>query len=75
MTLAPLPAAFYARDARAVARDLLGRIIVSTVGGRRCVARIVETEAYLGPADPASHAAGVRRTPRNEAMYGPPGLA
>ncbi|MFI5280798.1 MAG: DNA-3-methyladenine glycosylase [Gemmatimonadales bacterium] len=70
----PLGQWFYARDAASVARDLLGRLLISTVGGRRCVARIVETEAYLGPHDPASHAAGWRRTPRNEVMYGVPGL-
>ncbi len=70
----PLGPTFYARDAATVARDLLGRLLVSTVGRRRCVARIVETEAYLGPHDPASHAANWRRTPRNEVMYGRPGL-
>ena len=72
---AALPPSFFARDAASVARDLLGRLLVSTVGGRRCVVRIVETEAYLGPGDPASHAAGGRRTPRTEVMYGTPGLA
>jgi len=74
ITPRPLRRSFYARDAATVARELLGRLLVSTAGGRRCVARIVETEAYLGPHDPASHAAGWRRTPRNEVMYGPPGL-
>jgi DNA-3-methyladenine glycosylase len=54
---------------------LLGRLLVSCIGGRRCVVRIVETEAYLGPDDPASHAAAGRRTSRNEVMYGEPGLA
>jgi DNA-3-methyladenine glycosylase len=39
------------------------------------VARIVETEAYVGPHDPACHAAGWRRTPRTEVLYGEPGLA
>jgi DNA-3-methyladenine glycosylase len=71
----PLPARFYSRDTRLVARDLLGRDLISTIGGRRCVVRIVETEAYLGPHDPASHAAGGHRSRRNESMYGPPGLA
>ncbi len=75
MRPAPLPAAFYARDAASVARDLLGRLLVSQVGGRRAVVRIVETEAYTGPHDGASHAAGWHRSRRNAAMYGPPGRA
>jgi DNA-3-methyladenine glycosylase len=75
VTPRPLPLRFYARDTVRVARDLLGRLLVSTVGGRRCVARIVETEAYVGPHDPACHAAFWRRTPRNEVLYGEPGLA
>ncbi|MBI4543420.1 MAG: DNA-3-methyladenine glycosylase [Gemmatimonadetes bacterium] len=75
MSPEPLPSAFFARPTKTVARDLLGRLIVSTVDGGRCVARIVETEAYLGPDDPASHAAGWRRTARNEVMYGEPGRA
>ena len=75
MTPRPLPRRFFARDAERVARDLLGCLVVSTVGGRRCVGRIVETEAYLGPHDPASHAALWHKSARNEAMYGPPGHA
>jgi len=71
----PVPASFFARGAVSVARDLLGRILVSEVGGSRCAVRIVETEAYTGPADPASHAFGWHRSPRNEVMYGPPGHA
>ncbi len=71
----PLPAGFHARPARDVARDLLGRLLVSTVGGRRCAVRIVEVEAYTGPRDAASHAAGWHRSPRNDVMYGPPGRA
>jgi DNA-3-methyladenine glycosylase len=59
-----------------VARALLGARIVSTVGGRRTAGVIVETEAYLGPDDPASHAS-TRGGPtdRNRAMFGPPGRA
>ncbi|HEX9395057.1 MAG TPA: DNA-3-methyladenine glycosylase [Gemmatimonadales bacterium] len=71
----PLAARFYARDTLVVARALVGKILVSDVGGRRTAGRIVETEAYLGPHDPACHAWGGRRTPRLEALYGPPGTA
>jgi len=73
--LRPLPPGFYARDTVVVAQALLGQLLVSEVGGRRCLARIVETEAYVGPHDPACHAAGWRRTPRTEVLYRPPGLA
>jgi DNA-3-methyladenine glycosylase len=67
---------FFRRPAEAVARDLLGARLVSEVGGARCVAEIVETEAYVGPHDEASHAAArFGRTRRNEAMFGPPGIA
>lgn len=56
------------------ARGLLGSTLVSTVDGERTVAVIVETEAYAGPDDPASHAATARgRTTRNRAMFGPAG--
>ena len=71
-----LDPSFYARPSEVVARDLLGCELVSTVDGRRCVGRIVETEAYHGPDDEASHAAArIGRTARNEAMFGRPGLA
>ena len=56
-----------------VARALLGRVIVSTIGGVRTAGRIVETEAYLGGEDPASHAWGFRRTGRNRGLFGPEG--
>lgn len=79
--LAPAPgealsADFYRRTAGTVARDLLGRLLVSDVGGERTAGRVVETEAYTGPEDAASHAAAdVGRTERNDPMFGPPGTA
>lgn len=71
----PLPSSFYARPTELVARRLLGHLVVSTVGGRRTAGRIVETEAYLGPHDPACHAFGGRRTARTDGLFGPPGTA
>ncbi len=53
-----------------VARDLLGKFIVRRYRGRLVQAMIAETEAYKGPRDLASHAAGGRRTPRVEPLYG-----
>lgn len=64
-----VPRAFYARPADVVARDLLGRLLIHDAGGVAAAVRIVETEAYLGAPDRASHAFGGRRTARNEAMY------
>lgn len=70
------PQVFFAREAEQVARDLLGARLVSTVGGVRCAVRLVETEAYTGPEDEASHAAArIGRTARNDPMFGPPGRA
>lgn len=70
----PLPRDFYDRDTVQVARDLLGCTLHREVDGRRLVARVVETEAYVGPHDRACHASkGL--TPRTEPMFGPPGHA
>jgi DNA-3-methyladenine glycosylase len=66
-----LPRDFYTRcDPLVVARELLGKLlIVPAEDGTRVSGFIVETEAYMGPDDKASHAFGLRRTQRNEAMY------
>ena len=69
----PLPRRFYMRPARAVARDLLGCIVVSRRGRSLTAGRIVETEAYLGPEDAASHAAF--RPSSHWLIYGEGGFA
>lgn len=66
--------AFYARPTNEVARDLLGQIVVSSRLEGVTAGRIVETEAYLGPDDPASHAARLKKG-RVEVMWGEPGIA
>jgi DNA-3-methyladenine glycosylase len=67
---------FYLRkDVVQIARDLLGKIIVSEIGGLHTSARIVETEAYVALTDRASHSFGGRRTARNEHMYGRAGIS
>ncbi len=69
-----LPASFFARDPRRVARDLLGKLLVRGRGKARRAGRIVEVEAYLGSGDAAAHAAaGI--TARNRVLFGPPGRA
>jgi DNA-3-methyladenine glycosylase len=70
---ATLPVSFFARPAEQVARELLGATVVSTLAGARTAGRIVETEAYLGYDDPASHGYRNRRHAQNEALFGPPG--
>ncbi|MBA4196144.1 MAG: DNA-3-methyladenine glycosylase [Chitinophaga sp.] len=67
---------FYLQDdVVAVAENLLGKIIVTAFNGNITTARIVETEAYNGVADKASHAYGGRRTNRTEIMYANGGVA
>jgi len=80
----PLDRAFFARDPRRVARELLGKVLVRQEKDRqepdrqtlgvRLTARIVEVEAYLGEKDPAAHAAA-GHTARNSVLFGPPGHA
>lgn len=71
---APIPARFYDRPTELVARELLGAVLECTTPEGTTRGRIVETEAYIGPDDPACHAAA-GLTPRTEHLFGPPGLA
>jgi DNA-3-methyladenine glycosylase len=67
---------FYDRpDVVKIARELLGKVLVTEFGGQRTSGRIVETEAYNGVTDRASHAWSGRRTGRTEVMYARGGRA
>lgn len=69
-----LGAEFYQRkDVVKIAKELLGKILVTNWKGVTTSGRIVECEAYAGAIDKASHAWGGRRTGRNEIMYGEAG--
>ena len=71
-----LDRSFYDRnDVQKIARQLLGKILVTKFNDVLTSGRIVETEAYAGAVDKASHAYGNRRTARTEVMFGNPGTA
>jgi DNA-3-methyladenine glycosylase len=70
-----LPRRFYLQDTVTVARALLGCVLWRRIGREQLAARIVETEAYLGANDLASHARNGLRSARNESMYLPGGHA
>jgi len=71
-----LPRSFYTHpDVVTVARRLLGQLLVVPSRAGRVSGIIVETEAYRGPEDRASHAYGGRRTARTEPMYARGGTA
>lgn len=72
--LTALDREFYSRDTIIVAKELLGKLIVREINNSLICAKIVETEAYIGDHDPASHSFG-RITERNKIMYGPAGYA
>ncbi|WP_462248062.1 DNA-3-methyladenine glycosylase [Ekhidna sp.] len=64
-----LPRSFYQRqDVVQIAKDLLGKVLVTNIDGIICAGKIVETEAYCGRNDKACHANN-KRTPRTEIMY------
>jgi DNA-3-methyladenine glycosylase len=67
---------FYQRnDVVNIAKELLGKLLVTEVEGIVTSGKIVETEAYAGITDKASHAFGNRRTARTETMYAKGGIA
>ena len=71
-----LTESFYAReDVVKIARELLGKVLVTNFNGILTSGMIVETEAYAGTTDKASHAYGGRRSARTEIMYMPGGTA
>jgi DNA-3-methyladenine glycosylase len=71
-----VPLSFYDRkDVIQIAKELLGKILVTNFDGVITSGRIVETEAYVGIVDKASHSFGGRRTARNEHMYAAAGTA
>ena len=69
-----IPLSFYKRkDVVALAKALLGKIVITEFDGKLTSGRIVETEAYVAHIDKASHSYNGRRTARNEHMYSPAG--
>jgi len=71
-----LPLAFYGRDdVVQVSRELIGKFLCTNINGKLTSGMIVETEAYSGRTDKASHAYPDVKTKRTETMYGPPGRA
>ena len=74
--MAKLPESFYTgKNVVAISKELLGKVLCSRVDGLLTEAVIVETEAYAGVVDKASHAYGGRRTKRTEVMFGQGGHA
>lgn len=68
-TLKKLTRSFFVQPTLKVAKELLGKCIVRKIGKKKLVGKIVETEAYIGPKDKASHAYGGKVTKRNKAEY------
>ena len=71
-----LPPTFYTRtDVVQIAKELLGKYLVTRFDGQITAGKIVETEAYRAPEDKASHAWNNRRTRRTEVMFREGGVA
>jgi len=69
------PEYYLNEDVVGLAKDLLGKVLYTKIGDEITAGIIVETEAYFGIKDKASHAYGGRRTNRTETMYGAGGIA
>jgi len=69
------PEYYLNEDVVGLAKDLLGKVLYTKIGNEITAGIIVETEAYFGIKDKASHAYGGRRTNRTETMYGEGGIA
>jgi DNA-3-methyladenine glycosylase len=71
-----IPLFFYQRkNVLIIGRQLLGKLLCTYIDGYETIGRIVETEAYNGVLDKASHAYGGRRTTRTQILYEPGGIA
>jgi DNA-3-methyladenine glycosylase len=67
---------FYLReDVVNISKELIGKFLLTLIDGKLTSAMIIETEAYNGSVDKASHAYNFRRTARNEVMYGKGGVS
>jgi DNA-3-methyladenine glycosylase len=69
MTSRKLDRKFYAMPALDLSKDLLGKYIVRKINGKELAGKIIETEAYVGTKDKASHAFGRKITERNKVEY------
>lgn len=65
---------FYKKSSIELSKDLLGKIFVRIINGKKVSCRISEVEAYMGVLDKAAHSYGGKRTKRTEVMYGEPGF-
>jgi len=63
------------QDVIFLANDLLGKVLFTQIGGELTAGVIIETEAYFGVQDKASHAYGGRRTNRTETLYNQGGIS
>lgn len=71
-----LPRSYYSnQDVLFLAQDLLGKVLFTEINGETTAGIIVETEAYFGVKDKASHAYGGRRTDRTETLYSHGGIS